>query len=238
MDDEDNPVPSADFTTAPESECKLALRFLMDGSSSVKDGNWRRQLDTTADALDSPMIRGIIRSNGHVVLGADGFDHGFHPLIPWTHIVNGNGLDGFIADLRAYHPQPNGATSISTALHHALDTFPEADCPEGEHKIDISTDAQDSNINVLQIARERAEKEGVQINGISIGPAAQAILKEFAVTEGGKAFPAEYWEYYGDTFLEKLTYEIALNDAPQEPKPQDDLPKKEASLPRAENKYR
>lgn len=187
----------------------VALVLLLDASASIRDADWRAQVDGHAAALRDPAIARIVERDGGLALLALAFSDTTTPMVPWRVIRNGEQLHA-AAQALAEGPRgiPSG-TAMGEAVFDALRALAQAPCVADVEIVDLVTDGE-ANTDPMLRARGYAEAQGVKINALAVGPPqAEAWLRQFAVTPGGFVMRAAAWGDFAEVMRRKLVLELA-----------------------------
>lgn len=201
--------------TGPVQACETALLLLIDTSSSIDAAEYQLQADGTADAILANEISGeLVRGNVAVSLYHWSGEGQFAEVLPWTQVRSFLHPPEIARVIRtAPRAYDEGSTATGFALHAAIDAFDGA--PRCERKvIDISTDGTLNAGGPVEEPRQRAQQQGIAINGIaieSLGLPITNFLNRRVVTRGGFVMTARSYDAYADTIRAKIFREIAFS---------------------------
>lgn len=196
--------------------CAVALVLLLDISASVRDADWVKQRDGTAEAFMHPVIQAsVARMEGGMAVKAIAFGGKTRILVPWRVVQSPRDLHLFAKDLSGAKQNADLATEIGHALDTATKAFENVPCEPTLKVIDISTDGI-ADKDSTEKARDQAIKAGVTINAIGVGGIGDtdAFLRESVVTSSGFAVMAESWDVFALAIRRKITWEIAFTQKP------------------------
>lgn len=208
---------AAVFAAAPSSaQCRLALAFGLDISSSVSETEYRLQLDGLAAALTSPaVLEAIVQPAGtHIAAAAyEWSGYGQQSLIRgWTLLDSPAAIERFADTLRA-HQRPN--SDRPTALGKGVQfggILLRAAPPCARRVLDISGDGV-NNVGVgPSYFYQRGLLDGATVNGLVIRGDEPDPVRYYQtdVIFGPDAFVAlaENFRDYRSAMREKLLREI------------------------------
>ncbi|MFZ1660383.1 MAG: DUF1194 domain-containing protein [Paracoccaceae bacterium] len=201
-------------TSASARGCSLALLLAIDISGSVDDGEYRLQVDGTADALEDPDIQSALLS-GPVTLSVMQWSAvGMQKIVqPWQRMETMEDIRRFGADARIQERAFGKAdTAVSDAISTAVRAFDDVpDCPK--RVIDISGDGVQNAGGPLPLARNKAIAAGITINAIAIegiGLTISEFFRRNVVTKGGFVITARGHTDYPRAIREKILREIVV----------------------------
>lgn len=153
-------------------EVDLALVLAVDVSGSIDADEARLQRQGYVAAITDPEVVGAIRAGIHrriAVTYVEWHDYGMHRvLIDWTEIADAASAKTF-ADRLAEQPINIGRrTSISGAIEVGMELLRASGVQPLRQVIDISGDGANNDGEPVDLARDRAVKAGVTINGLPI----------------------------------------------------------------------
>jgi Ca-activated chloride channel family protein len=197
----------------PVVACQTALALTIDVSNSVDPGEYRLQIDGMADALQDPeivdaMVQGEVAI---MVIQWSGTDRQ-EVSIPWTRIRTALDAERLAAEARLI-PRAFvlSDTAPAEAISFALGQFGAvADCEH--HVIDVSGDGTPNAGGDVRGARNRAERQGVTINGVAIesmGVAITGFYKTSIITRNGFVITARTHREYPEAIRMKILRELA-----------------------------
>ncbi|MEM6623140.1 MAG: DUF1194 domain-containing protein [Pseudomonadota bacterium] len=198
------------------AECKLALIFAMDISSSVDSVEYRLQMDGLATALESPgVINAILTPEGeHIAVAAYEWS-GYQQqdlLTDWVVLDNEASIRGYAARLRAHRrPYAEFATAIGKGIEFGAALMRQApDCRR--RVIDVSGDGQNNDGVGPDYFYAAGLLDGITVNGLVILGAVPDPARYYMryVVHGEDAFivQAASFEDYRRAMIEKLLREL------------------------------
>lgn len=200
-------------STLAARACETALLLAIDVSNSVDPGEYRLQVDGTADALLDPEVREAILL-GEVTLSVMQWsgETDQEMSIPWTTLRTEADIAAFsdrVRNMRRAFIQSN--TAPGDAIRFALAQMGQvAGCTR--RIIDISGDGAQNAGSGTPAARREAERLGVTINGIaieSIGVSITQFYLRSVVTQHGFVVTARRHTDYPRAIKEKIKRELA-----------------------------
>ena len=198
------------------AECKLALVFALDVSSSVNGREYRIQLDGLADALRVPQVQAAILTPEGSSIAALAFEWSgeLHQTVvaDWTLLDSPAAIEGFADRLSAHRrSRTDQPTAIGEALRFGAARFAEAP-PCRRQTIDISGDGANNDGPSPVSHRAAGLFDGITINGLAIQGAFPdpAIYYRERVIHGPGAFVALARDFddYPSAIIGKLLREI------------------------------
>lgn len=198
----------------PVLGCELALLLAIDISGSVDDGEYRLQVDGTADALGDPAVADALVQGRVTVAVVQWSAVGMQKVVqPWTPIDNHADLRAFAAQARATERAFGKAdTAVADAILFSVGQF--ADVPDCRRQvIDISGDGQQNAGSPLPQARQAAASAGITINAIaieSIGQSISEFYRNSVITDTGFVMTAQGHGDYPAAIRAKLLREVAV----------------------------
>ncbi len=199
------------------SACAVALVLLLDASGSVSAGDWRMQVQGTADGIADEAVTRIIERQGAVAMTAIAFSDMTVPMVPWRIMRNAAEATAFAQSLRQ-SPRPlYGGTRIGEAIEDAVLALDAAPCQAEQEVIDVASDGDADPVPTMR-ARDAAALRGVRVNAIGIGrlPGGTPAdwLRDNAVTMGGFSLEVGEWGDFARAMRRKLQMELAAVVAP------------------------
>lgn len=200
------------LTALPARACDTALLLSIDVSSSIDLGEYRLQVDGLADALDDPgLIEALVE--GQVALAVMQWSGvGAQELVlDWQRMDSPGAVAAFGAAARRMpRAFENSDTAVGDGILFGLRQFgPVADCPRAV--IDISGDGIANAGGSTKLARQRAEHQGVILNGIAIesmGVAVTSFYRLAVITRHGFVVTARGHLDYPRAIRAKLRREL------------------------------
>lgn len=197
----------------------MTLVLAIDGSGSIGDAEFAYQLAATARAITAPEVVAAMAAVGGVAVtaliwGDSGF--GVHRL-DWVEIFDPASAERFAATLAAQPRLVTGDTDMGYAISAALDLIGDPANCASYNVIDVSGDGRETlyanrrGIS-LAVARQRAEDQGVVINGLAISTVDPRLADYYHnhVISGPGAFVVETTTFagFGDAMRRKLLSEV------------------------------
>lgn len=153
----------------------MSLVLAIDGSGSISDEEFTLQLAATAFAIAEPeVVRAMADLGGVAVSAVIWGDSAFgtHSL-DWARIADSTSAETFAARLASQERQVSGNTDMGHGINAALDLIGNPANCASYNVIDVSGDGRETMYSnrrtaSLAVARQRAEDEGVVINGLAI----------------------------------------------------------------------
>ncbi len=197
----------------------MALVLAIDGSGSVSDQEFALQLSATAYAISEPEVVAAMAGLGGVAVSAviwGDSAFGTHTL-DWVRIADRASAEVFAARLASQNRQVSGNTDLGNGISAALDQIGNPANCASYNVIDVSGDGRETLYSnrrspSLAVARQRAQDEGVVINGLAISSADQGLADYYRdhVIAGSGAFVIEAATIgsFADAMKRKLLREI------------------------------
>lgn len=196
------------------SGCELALLLAIDISGSVDDGEYRLQVDGTADALSDPAVADAL-VQGNVALAVVQWSAvGMQKVVqPWTRMDSRADVAAFADVARATGRAFGKAdTAVADAIAYSVAQFGNAPVCR-RHVIDISGDGQQNAGSALPDARQRAIDAGITINAIAIeglGLSITEFYRYWVITDTGFVMTSRGHSDYPAAIRAKLLREVAV----------------------------
>ncbi|MGB0506342.1 MAG: DUF1194 domain-containing protein [Pikeienuella sp.] len=195
---------SLSYGAAAKAQCRLALSFAMDVSSSVNAQEYRIQKGGLADALLHPDVRTLILNPSHTVaLSAyewSGRDHQ-QTIVGWRLIKNENDLNAIAHQLNTSPRSANAqSTAVGQALRFGAQYFTQLPFACDRHVIDISGDGVTNEDQDPSSVRNWGVLDGITVNGLVIKgatPDPEAYYRD-QVIHGPDAFVIAARNGFGD----------------------------------------
>lgn len=150
----------------------LVLALAVDVSRSIDETEARLQREGYIQAFRDPAVIKAIGSGylGRVAVGYfEWAGFGYAKIITgWTLIEDAESAHAFSETLQRNPPIPERRTSISGAIDFALPWLDENEFTGTRRVIDISGDGPNNWGELVPVARDRAVRAGVTINGLPI----------------------------------------------------------------------
>jgi len=199
---------------APAAGCELALLLAIDVSGSVDAGEYRFQVDGTADALADPEVAQALMQ-GQVALAVVQWSaSGMQTVtLPWQVMDSPAAIAGFATAARAQsRAYLRADTAVGDAIRFAAAAFDHA--PACHRKvIDISGDGVQNAGGPLPEARQQVIAQGITLNAIAIEGLGVAITEFYlhnVVTRDGFVLTARGFSDYPRSIRAKLLREIVV----------------------------
>lgn len=188
---------------------KTDIAFVMDGSGSIGNTDWRLQLEGFAGAVEDP---GIVPHDGSVKITVVQFagNSGFVE-VPLTQITSQQVADQVAAALRAIS-QRGGGTPMAEGVNTAAQEIGTG-TPGARQVMCVSTDGSPNNQQAALLAAQNAIQAGIdQIDAIAVGPGANvSFLRTFV--QNGTVYTAATFAAFAQTIGIKLKLVIAGSPA-------------------------
>lgn len=197
----------------PASACHVALLLAIDVSNSIDEREYEIQSHGLAQALRDPEIADALVEGQIAVSVVQWSGTGNQSVsIPWRQILKPEDVAQISEEARAMPRAFNMSnTAIGEAVDFGLAYFSEA--PACARKvIDVSGDGADNAGTRPADARRRAERSGVQINGLaidSIGLAVTTYFRRVVITRDGFVMTAHGHSDYARKLRAKIRREIS-----------------------------
>ncbi len=150
----------------------LELILAVDISGSIDEEEAKLQRKGYIDALTSPEVISAIRSGYHKRIAVSYFEWARYDLqfviVPWRVIHDLESARIFSSALAAGSPGSGRRTSIAGAIEYAIPMFQKNDFEGPRQVIDISGDGPNNSGPLVTIARDKAIRAGLTINGLPI----------------------------------------------------------------------
>jgi hypothetical protein len=163
------PISSA-FPQNQTVDLELVLAIDISGSIDEKEAELQRK--GYIDALTSPEVISAIRSGYHKRIAVTYFEWTRYDsqfvIVPWKLIHDLESARAFAAVLAASSPGVGRRTSISGAIEYAIPMFQKNAFEGPRQVIDISGDGPNNSGPLVTIARDKAIRMGLTINGLPI----------------------------------------------------------------------
>jgi hypothetical protein len=200
----------------------LALVLAVDGSGSVDQREYAFQISAIASAFRSPEVLQAIGKSGKVTISVVFWGDADMPpgIIDWM-TVDGIESGKRLASLVQSHRRTEqGDTGLGSGLWSALDMLDRLPDCAVRKMINVSGDGRETPMSkqrrpqvALAMARQRAAKSGVTINGLVISNEDRGLYQYYLgnVIVGRDAFVMEIADYaaYQTAIRRKLTREIS-----------------------------
>jgi hypothetical protein len=200
-----------------------AFSLLIDVSGSISTPEYNLQMDGYAGAfrnagVQEKLLRG---PNGKAAVNVVFF--GSLPyttsLDAFTYLSTAAEIDDFADVLDDFARPGSGNTGIGRGMQRSLDLLLAADAPITNLKImDVSGDGTNNTGIEPAGQRDRAETEGVKVNGLAIG--GTSLVNYYAanvITSGGFVVQASTFDDFGAAVLRKI--DIEAGNIPEAPLP-------------------
>ena len=194
--------------------CELALLLAIDISGSVDDGEYRLQVDGTADALSDPEVAEALLQ-GQVALAVVQWSSiGMQKLVqPWQVMDSRAAIADFAGKARKQERAFGKAdTAVGDALRFSVQQF---DTAPGCRRmvIDISGDGVQNSGGPLADGRAAVIDRGITLNAIAIEGIGLAITEFYlgnVITKDGFVVTARGHTDYPRAIRAKLLREVAI----------------------------
>lgn len=155
-----------------KTEVDLILALAVDVSRSIDAAEARLQREGYIAAFRDPEVIRAIRSGPHGRIAVSYFEwagFGYAKVIAaWTLIDGAASAHAFADTLERNPPIPERRTSISDAIDFALPWLSKHDFVAHRRVVDISGDGPNNWGELVTVARDRAIRAGITINGLPI----------------------------------------------------------------------
>lgn len=196
--------------------CALALVLLLDVSSSVTPERYNLQKQGLLMSFQDPSIQRLMLSQtpGGMAITVFEWSTTAQQSVPWHHIQTQDDLDTFIVQVAAMERPPHdGITAIGTALDAGIGSLETTPCVPERKVLDVSGDGANNSGIAPAHARDRAQTQGITINGLPIlnenEPGLEDHYRTQVVTMDGFVIPSEGFEDFARALRRKLLLEIA-----------------------------
>ena len=197
----------------PAAACQTALLLAIDVSQSIDVAEYRYQTDGMADAVLTGDIADALLA-GEVALSVVQWSGADSQVvsIPWMRMRTHGDIRQFADAARTMRRAfIMSNTGVGQVMRFGLEQFgPVADC--ARRVIDISGDGHDNAGTDPREARNEAERQGIEINGLAIegmGGSVTSFYRRNVITRGGFVLTARGYRSYARTLREKIKREIS-----------------------------
>jgi hypothetical protein len=150
----------------------LELALAVDVSRSVDDEEAALQRSGYIKAFRHPSILDAITHGPFGRIAVTYFEWAgyarIRPVVPWMVIKDRASAEAFVRLLETDEPEQGRRTSISGAIDFAAAAFENNGFTARRRVIDISGDGANNSGAIVTVARDRAIKDGITINGLPI----------------------------------------------------------------------
>lgn len=198
--------------TGPAHACDLALLLAIDISGSVDDAEYKLQIESTAGALEDPLVTDALVRGDVAVAVVQWSSYGMQKtVLPWRQMQSRDDVLAYARAARALERAFGKAdTAVADAITYSVGEFDKvADC--SRRVIDISGDGIQNAGGPLPEARERAIAAGITVNAIaieSIGLAITEFYRRHVITRDGFVMTSRGHSEYPEVLRAKLVREI------------------------------
>lgn len=200
-----------------EGVVDVAIVLAVDASASVDAAEYALQMGGIATALTSAEVLAAIAQGRHGAIALSAVvwsaDYQQVVILPWRRIATPADASQVARQiLDAPRPFRQGTTALAPALKFSVGMFTNLPWPAARLVIDVSGDGRNRSSMLIRDARERAERNGIIVNGLPIVDAEPDLgmyYRDFVITGPGAFIVAA--ESYGDfaaAFLAKLLREV------------------------------
>ncbi len=196
----------------PARACDIALLLAIDVSGSVDAGEYRLQVDGTADALGDPAVAEALVAAGAALAVVQWSGAGMQAVaLPWTRVADAGDVAELAARARALPRAFDGSdTAVGDAIGFSAKLF--ADAPSCRRRvIDISGDGPQNAGGSLASGRGAAISAGIAINAIAIEDIGISLTEYFrrsVITRDGFVVTARGHVEYPPAIRMKLLREV------------------------------
>lgn len=200
------------FAAGQVAACSMALVLAIDVSSSIDLGEYNFQRRGLADALLDPEIADVLVLHQVALSVVQWSGAGEGDLsLPWRRMLSYREVRDISARVRDMPRKWEGSnTAVGDAIAFSAAQFDRvADC--GRKVIDVSGDGSSNAGLNASVESRKAEKAGIEINGIAIdivGASITAFYKRFVVTSNGFVVTSTGFSDYPRAIREKLLKEL------------------------------
>ena len=199
-------------------EVDLNLVLAVDASGSVNQVRFELQKRGYVEAFRNPEVLRAIRSGPRAAIGVTMYQwtgpRMQAPVLAWTFIDNEASTRDLAAQIeRAPRHLFGGGTSISGAVDYGVQVLAQSPFGGGRQVIDVSGDGANNGGRPVEVSRDIAVQEGININGLPILAVEPDLEEHYRrnVIGGPGAFlvPAKSFEDFANAVLRKLIMEIS-----------------------------
>jgi Ca-activated chloride channel homolog len=197
---------------APAAACEVALLLAIDVSGSVDGGEFRLQVDGTADALSDPAVADALVAASAALSVVQWSGTGMQTtVLSWTRIATLADVAALANAARALPRAYDGSdTAVGDAVAFSTATFAAvADCRR--RVVDISGDGPQNAGLPLSPSRGAALAAGIEINAIAIegmGVSITEFYRRYVISKDGFVVTARGHLDYPRAIRAKLLREI------------------------------
>ncbi|MBT6830520.1 MAG: DUF1194 domain-containing protein [Rhodospirillaceae bacterium] len=159
-------------TSAADLPVDLELVLAVDVSRSVDDEEAALQRSGYIKAFRHPSILDAITHGPFGRIAVTYFEWAgyarIRPVVPWMVITDRASAEAFVRILETDEPEQGRRTSISGAIDYGAASFENNGFTARRRVIDISGDGANNSGGIVTVARDRAIKDGITINGLPI----------------------------------------------------------------------
>jgi hypothetical protein len=203
---------------AAQTEVDLKLVLAVDVSGSVNQTRFELQRQGYADAFRNPRVLQAIRAGTRqsiAVAMLQWTGPTMHVLaVDWT-LVHDQASAYALSDRIAEVPRQlfGGGTSLSGAIDQAVELLAESPFRSPRQAIDVSGDGSNNRGRPADLARDKAVREGIVINGLPIltlEPELDVYYRENVIGGPGSfVIAVTSYEAFAEAIVNKLLTEIA-----------------------------
>ena len=193
--------------------CALALVLLMDTSLSMSSQDYQMQRDGVRDAFLDPQLQQIIeREPDGVAVTVIEWASEARQVVHWQHLRTQDQITQFAHAVGALNRSVSGFTALGDALDLGIRTLEDAPCDADRQIMDVSGDGVSNEGGSVTDARERAQQQGIVINGLPIDARPEVDIERYyreqVITPGGFVIVANGMQDFGRAIRRKLILEI------------------------------
>jgi len=194
----------------------VAIVLAADVSASINNDRFKLQREGYADALRHPAVLAAIRATHHQRIAVTyvewSSEHNQTVIVPWTIISNEQEAARVSAILYNAPRSSTNMTAVGAAINNALLLLEICPFAADRRVIDVSGDGTTNEGVWPAIPRDRAQQQGVQINGIVIfgdpTPGLEEHYREHVQTVDGFTMVSDNFDVFAYAIINKLIREI------------------------------
>ncbi len=193
--------------------CELALVLMLDASGSIRDPEWRLQVEGHVEALMGEEVRGRMVRDGPTAVMAMAFSERQTRLVDWTVVRTEEEVRGFAAELQRVRRPRAGGTSTGAALGWVAEELRSSvPCAADREVIDLVTDGRPDDGWLAGRIRETLMERGTVVNVLVVDGTGdnEGEWAQEMVTPGGFVLEVESWAEFGRAIRRKLSYEVGM----------------------------
>lgn len=192
--------------------CALALVLLLDVSLSVHPNDYVLQRDGVAQAFADASVQQIIHREGGIAITVIEWATQQRVVIPWRHVTHITQVQQFSQEVALLQRSMSGYTGIGDAIQAGMDSLVNVPCEPERIVFDVSGDGVNNQGPIAEIARDAAQAQGIQINGLPILNNPEIDLESYyrssVITSDGFVVVADGFGDFSRAIRRKLVMEI------------------------------